>query len=710
MNVFELFATLGLDTSSYDKGLDESEKKGSSFGQKLGSVIGTGAKVAGAAIAATGAATIAGATAFVNGARNVAEYGDRIDKLSAKMGFSKTSLQEWDFILQHNGSSIETMKASMKTLSTAVETNSDAFKKLGISQKELEGLSQEEIFAKTISALQNVESESQRTYLSSQLLGRGATELGALLNMSAEETEAMRQQVHDLGGVMSDDAVKASAGFQDSLQNMNTALTGLKNNTLAQFLPAMSTAMDGLSSIFSGSDIDGGLAKVEEGVKGLADNLVAKAPEFFKLGGSIISALVSSIGSNLPMLLEAAIPIISQLTTTIIDLAPTLIQSIFTLINSILSWLTQGEGLSTMINGVMTLISSLVQTITNPENIVSIINAAIMLVQELINGILSAIPLILEQLPVIIDNICTALLEGLPLLLDAGLQLFMAIVDAIPSILNALMENLPTIINTIIDFVLQALPMLLKAAVELFMAIIKALPTIISLLVKELPKIVSTIISTLLSRLPELIKGAVELFMGIIKAIPQIIIELGRQMPTIIKAVVDGLKQGASSLANAGIQLMQGLLKGLKEGLSKIGDGIKKIGSSIVGAFKKVFKIASPSRLMSDEVGKFLGLGIGSGFEKIMPSVISDMVDSTSGISDKIADAMAIDSIAFNPSVAGSTSFATGSAMNAYPVSSGALNVTMNIYAKEGQDIRELAKVITDEIQNMITDKEKVYA
>ena len=35
----------------------------------------------------------------------------------------------------------------------------------------------------------------------------------------------MKQQVHDLGGVMSEDAIKASAAFQDSLQNLQTAVT-----------------------------------------------------------------------------------------------------------------------------------------------------------------------------------------------------------------------------------------------------------------------------------------------------------------------------------------------------------------------------------------------------------------------------------------------------------------------------------------------------
>ena len=69
MNVFELFAKIGLDTSEYDKGLEGAEKSTTSFGDKLKKGIGVAAGVATAAITATTAATVAGAKAFVDSAK-----------------------------------------------------------------------------------------------------------------------------------------------------------------------------------------------------------------------------------------------------------------------------------------------------------------------------------------------------------------------------------------------------------------------------------------------------------------------------------------------------------------------------------------------------------------------------------------------------------------------------------------------------------------
>jgi phage-related protein len=733
MNFLGLTATLGLDKKDYDKGLNEAESSASSFGSKLKTGLKVAAGVTTAAIGATTAATIAGAKAFISSAKDVAAYGDSIDKNSQKMGISAKAYQEWDFILQHAGSSIEGMKTSMLKLTKAAEEGNDAFKELGISQEDLANMSQEQIFEATIKGLQGVEDAGKRTVLANKLLGKGAVELGALLNQTAQDTEAMKQQVHDLGGVLSDDAVKASAGFQDSLKNMSTALSGLKNNMMSDFLPSLSTTMDGLSAVFSGVDVEGGLAQIEQGVQTLANNLIAKAPQIFSIGGSIIQALATSIGSNLPTLLQAAVPVAGQLVNTIIGLAPTLINSLFTLINSVLDWLVNGGGLTTLINGVISLITTLATSLannistiipmivsaimqvftalTNPDVILSLTQAAITLVQELTNGIISAIPIILEQLPVIIENICTSLLEGLPLLLEAGISLFMSLVDALPTIIEALMENLPKIIETIIDTVLKALPLLLDAAIKLFMALIQALPKIIVALVKELPKIITTIITTLLNNLPALIKGAIELFMGIIKAIPQIIIEFGKQMPTIIKAIIEGLMEGLSQIGKVGIELMKGLLEGLKNGLKKIGEGIKKIGEGIVGTFKKIFKISSPSKLFRDVIGRNLALGIGEGFEDEMTNTISDMVGLAEGAAEQVASAMTIGDLEMSTNASKTSSFASGDMSTGKTGNSIYLGpFTFNIVAPEGQDIRELAKEVSREIQNLIDDKGKAYA
>lgn len=454
MNVFELFAKLGLDTSEYNEGLEGAEKSASSFGANLRKGIGVAAGVTAAGITAVTGATVAGTKAFVDGVSDVAQYGDRIDKLSQKMNLSAESFQEWDFIMQHAGTSIESMQASIKTLSSAAETGNEAFERLGLSQEDIANMSGEELFSATITALQNVESETERTYLAGQLLGRGATELGALLNMSAEETEEMKNQVHELGGVLSDDAVKNAATFQDSLQNMQTSFTGLRNSMLTEFLPSFSTVMDGLSLVFSG-DSEQGLGMIEQGVNDLADNIAEVAPRFIQIGSTILTSLSGAIIDNLPILLTTGAEAISQIGLGIINNLDTILPAIFgvieiiggTLIDHEEEILNAGVGILLMLtNGIaehadeiaptiVGVIHTMVSVLTSPDVAVPLIRGGLQIIAGLASGLAEATPELVGMIPEIIGNIILTIIDVAP---DIGMTVLSLLGSLAESILGSI--------------------------------------------------------------------------------------------------------------------------------------------------------------------------------------------------------------------------------------------------------------------------------
>lgn len=383
MNVFELVAKLTLNSDEFKKGMDESEQKATGFGSKLKSVIGGGTKVAIGGLVAASTAAVSFGSQLVSGVSQIAQFGDNIDKMSQKMGMSRQSYQEWDAVLQHSGTSIEAMKTGMKTLATAAETGSDAFKALGISQNELKSLNQEQLFERTITALQNVEDETQRTYLASKLLGKGGTELGALLNTSAEDTQKMRDRVHELGGVLSDEAVKNAAAFQDSLQDMTTAMSGMKNQLMAEFLPSFKIIMDGLTEIFAGNggagveivrsgleamwtQISEMIPQIGETMKtlteGMIQMLVEALPEFLDMGFNVINSLIGGIQNNMPAILSTIISIATNMLSILIQRLPEFIGMGLKLIASLVSGVLQatpnilsaiGQLLSQMVSSFM---------------------------------------------------------------------------------------------------------------------------------------------------------------------------------------------------------------------------------------------------------------------------------------------------------------------------------------------------------------------
>ena len=437
MNVFELMAKISLDTSGYTKSLDTAKK-----------AAGTVAKVGVAAFAAVGTAAVGAGVKLVKETANVASYGDNIDKMSQKMGISAKAYQEWDAVMQHSGTSMATLKSSMRTLSNAAESGNAAFQELGISQEEVVNLSKEDLFARTIEGLQNMEEGTKRTYLANKLLGRGAVELGALLNTSAEDTQKMKDRVNELGGVMTNEAVKAAAAFQDQLQDMQTAIQGVKRNLLSGMMPAITTVMAGITELASGN-VDLGLEQISQGIEKVSQQITKIMPKVVKtivmilpqIGKALIEninavvpyipemikTLVDAAAKLLPDLTEIAIQIVKQLSVAIVDALPVLVEALPEIIkalangivdmyNALPDILTMMESvidtvcdtlidlIPTLVEAAIMVMEKVIEYMMNPENTIKLVEMAAKLIIAVAGGLLAAVPNLLAGIGKIITS------------------------------------------------------------------------------------------------------------------------------------------------------------------------------------------------------------------------------------------------------------------------------------------------------------------
>lgn len=416
----------------------DTDSAGLSLGKRLGSAIKRAIAVAGIGIAIKEA---------VSAISDVAGYGDNIDKMSQKMGMTANAYQEWDAVMQHCGTSIESMQASMKTLSTAAESGNEAFEKIGISQEKLASMSQEELFSETIKGLQNVESDTERTYLAGKLLGRGATELGALLNTSAEDTQKMKDRVHELGGVLSNEAVKSAAAYEDSLQDMKTAFSGIKNNIEAEFLPAVTSVMDGITEVFMGNE--SGLGMIKKGIGDFANNILSEIPKLLERGIDIASILIQGIitgmQEGLPMLFVFAEQMITEMQTAIQLQLPQLLQdgvaTITNFVNGILMnipqlIMTAGTLVSEFIAGIAPMLPMILQTGTD-------------LLLNLANGIISNLPQIAASAASAVATITTTIGQNLPQILQSGIEIIGKLAAGLVRAIPTLVGKIPEIITSI---------------------------------------------------------------------------------------------------------------------------------------------------------------------------------------------------------------------------------------------------------------------
>ena len=324
-----------------DESKDAGEKSGGIFSSGFAGKVGKGLAVGTAAVAGFSAAASAALGSAVS---KTADFGDHIDKMSQKLGFSTESFQKWDYVLQLSGVSIDNMQGGIKTLTNKLDDAKNgrksaiaSFERIGLSMEELQGMSREDIFGAAIKQLQGMEDSTERAALANDLFGRSGQELTPLLNQSADATAELMTQAERYGMIMSEEAVKASAAFNDSVTTMQMTITGLKNSLMAEFLPSVTQITDGLGKMFAG-DMSG-LDDVVAGVKGVIENIKALAPKVFEAAASLINKLMDGILSKAGELGSKAGELLGPLIQKIVAKAPDFINAAAKLIGGLVKGL-----------------------------------------------------------------------------------------------------------------------------------------------------------------------------------------------------------------------------------------------------------------------------------------------------------------------------------------------------------------------------------
>ena len=625
MNVMDLVAKISLDSNEYEKGVGNAKTSFSNLGSSIASGAKTIAKVGVAAFAAIGTAIGGATTALIKNASETAAYADNIDKMSQKMGFTAEKFQEWDFIMQHNGSSIEAVKGAMMKLDKSLESGSEAYEKLGLSQEALMNMSADQKFEAVVTALQGVTDETEKAALAEEVFGKSYQEMMPLLNSSAEDVQAMKDQVHELGGVMSDDAVKAGAAFQDSLQNLKTSLTGAKNNLMGEFLPSLTTVMDGLTALFSGDE--SGIGKIKQGIEDFAKSLSEKLPTVLKTVGGIAESLIGAlpeffdvIAQQLPSLIETLIPI---LINAVVGLADAIVKALPKIMDAI------QKNINVIAQGLTKIFTALGQIILKlvPTLLPILLKVGVQLITELAKGFKENASEVIRTIIEIINMIVNELTnpETLMTLLECGIEILTAVVNGIVENLPLLMETLFTLIGNIVTFLIEAIPELIKTVGENGAKIItEALPTIILSASEKLSELLEKVIGFLGDWIPDILSKAKEIFENIGQGVLDAASWIQEKVSGLASDIIDWIESGLAEIFNIGKALVEGLWDGIQSAGDWLGDKIGGFCDDVVGFFKNPFGIFSPSKVTA-WMGKMLDEGLAEGVVKNADETFNDI-------------------------------------------------------------------------------------
>lgn len=403
-------------------------------------------------------------------------------------------------------------------------------------------------------------------------------------------------------GITGTTAKEASTTIQGSVASMKAAwanlMVGMADDTqnfdmlLSNFIESIGTVADNLLPRI-GVVIEG-MGKL---VAGLAPEIASALPtltnellpNLVELGVQSISALVQGIQENGDSLAAGALSIVGTLAEGLAELLPMVADTAASLVVSLADGLT--ESLPNIIPIAIETISTLVENLT--ENANTVIDAGIQIILALGEGLIAALPQLIETVPQIVINIANVINDNAPKLVDTALYL-------ITRLATGLLAATPTILANI--------PKIIEAIVAAFMAF------------------------QWLNLGKQLIDGVAN---GVKKA--------GESMATAAKNAFSKFKskitgsEVATELKSIGKYIIDGIVGGIKNSLSRIANVAGKIKDTLLSKLKGLFKIASPSKLMKEEVGAYIGEGIAVGIEESGQMAVDAAETVANGIIDAFA-------------------------------------------------------------------------
>ncbi len=575
-------------------------------------------------------------------ADKAAEVIERLKKVGAETPFELPELADTTQLLMNYGFTADDAMDKMMMLGDISQGSADKMSRIATAYGQMSSagkVSLEDVKQMIEAGFNPLQEISESTGESMASLYKRISK-GTL---SVDEITASMERATSEGG-------KYFQSMEKQSQTVNGLISTLKDNAqqllgevvkpisesmAKELLPSAINALEQLTTAFQ-----------TEGVDGL-----------IQAGGQILSNLLLGISQKIPTAITTAVGVITTFIDNITANIPQFLSAGGQIISSILSGMMQL--LSSIGTFAITLVTQLYEQITAQAPV--LLQKGYELLNNLITGFVEAIP---EALPKILDfiqGVGNKLAEAAPVMIKKGFDLLGKLVEGIVQAIPILIAKVPTIISTFANVINDNFPTILAKGVGLLWELIKGIISAIPDLIANIPKIISAIVDTLMAfqwlslgrNIIKLLKDGIMSMVGAVKSagikifdtirntminLPSTLSNLGKSAIHNLSATIRGLASSAKTAAlkvasaiesailklpgkmlSIGKDIVTGLWNGISGMVGWITDKVMGFANSVLGGIKKALGIHSPSRVMRDQVGKMMALGMGIGFEKNIP-------------------------------------------------------------------------------------------
>lgn len=547
------------------------------------------------------------AAASSNANTNVSMMGETFKyaaPLVGAMGYSMEDLAVATGLMANAGIKGEqagtSLRSIMTRLAAPVKESQEAMDALGISVKDSEGnmLPMSDTLAQLREKFAGL-SEAEQIQYAKSLAGQEAMSgLLAIVNASPADFDKLSNAVYNSAGAAETMAKVMEDNLQGDVTSLKSAVEGVAIAIYDQFSGALRDGVQAVRDFVAGS---------------------ISMDELFVRLGNAVSQAVEVIRGYLPQLGEMGLQLLSNLVQGIVSGIPKLITAAGEMVKSI------GDGIKAnmgdLISKGLDLINGLADSLT--ASLPTLVQNGVGMIRSLVKGLMDSLPELISRVPEIISKFANLINDNAPTIIAAGVGIIKDLIVGIIKAIPTLVQNIPKIITAIVDvwqafnwadLGRKAITLLKDGCLALVSAVKGAGKTILDAIVnviKNLPQSLANLGRTAISGLGNAIRG----MLSTVKS----------AATTIFNGIVDVIKGLPAKMLGIGKDLVKGLWNGISDMTGWVIDKIKGFGDSVLGGIKKFFGISSPSKVMRDQVGRYLAEGVGEGIAENADAALDPM-------------------------------------------------------------------------------------
>ena len=626
---------------------DAGEKSSGSFGR----AFTTGLKVVGGAALSTVSAATAGVYKLTMAAKDgFADYEQLVGGVETLFGDSA------DIVMQNANEAFETAGVSAnKYMETVTSFSASLLQSVGGNTEEAANMADMAMrdmsdnankmgtdISSIMTAYQGF-SKQNYTMLDNLKLGYGGTkeEMERLLR-DAEELEGYIEGSFDASnfddiveainiiqtnmGITGTTAKEASETISGSFASLQSAwsnlVTGFANpdadlgtlignvvdtgtTYLENLIPTLLNALSGITDA-----IPRVVSVITQNLPGLLEQIL---PSLLSAAQALVKAIVASLPSILDILLSELPSLINMVVDTILQLTPMLVGILPTLLLALVDGLI--DNLPMLIPATVDAILTICEKLTDPTMIIKLTEAAIELMIALGQGLINAIPQLIERIPVIINNVVEAIVGSAGLLLGPILEVMFNLVSGIGEALSYVLSEAYSkvlewwdgvtewfmgLVDAVAGFfqpVVDTVVNIWNSFMELFSPLINAFSYLFETIFQAIHILTERIFTAIGDKISSTWNAIMDFVVPILTRMSEFISGVLEKIKAFFSSIWDGIKEKVTNVLNTIIEFVRGIfdsmvsavegpLTSLKEIVGNIFDSIKETISNLIGGAK----------------------------------------------------------------------------------------------------------------------------